>query len=60
MDHLITDLRQQLNEQSAKIANLKNTVELSEKKKSQAEELLMNQVQVGPKIHFPSGVPPTH
>lgn len=59
MDHLIADIRHQLNEQSAKIANLKNAVELSEKEKSQAEELLMDQLEVGPKIDFPNGVPPT-
>lgn len=52
MDRLVTDLQRQLNEQSAKIANIKNIVEMTQKERSQAEELLMDQLEVGPTVHL--------
>lgn len=52
MDWLVTDLQRQLKEQSAKIANIKNIVEMTQKERSQAEELLMDQLEVGPTVHL--------
>lgn len=59
MDRLITDLKRQLNEESAKIANVKSIVERTQKETSQAEELLRDQLEVGPTV-YSNGVPPTY
>lgn len=50
MEVLITGLKQQVNEESAKIVNVKDIVERTQKETSQAEGLLRDKLEVGPTV----------
>lgn len=48
MDRLIRDLMRQMNELSVKISDITNSLEPTKKEMGRAEELLIDQLEVGP------------
>lgn len=48
MDCLIRDLMRQMNELSVKISDIMNSLEPTKKEMGRAEELLIDQLEVGP------------